>query len=107
MKSLFVGNISFRTTENELRSIFEPFGEIARVRLVMDQYSGRSRGFGFVEMVRDEQATEAMLALNGKEVDGRPLNVTEARPRPARAGSQGDTGTRERYAGNQYRRTRY
>ena len=92
MKNLFVGNLSFQTTESELRSLFEQFGEIARVHVVTDRNTGRARGFAFVEMANDEEAAKAIAALNGKEVDGRPLNVNEARPKPERGGPRSDSG---------------
>mgnify|MGYP001163238878 FL=1 len=84
MKNLFIGNMSFQTTESELRSMFEPFGAITRVNVVTDKDTGRARGFGFVEMTNDEEAAKAITALNGKEVQGRALNVNEARPKAAR-----------------------
>ena len=86
MKNLFVGNMSFQTTESELRSIFEPFGELTRVNVVTDRDTGQARGFGFVEMTNDEEATKAITALNGKEVGGRAWNVNEARPKTDRSG---------------------
>ena len=81
MKNLFVGNMSFQTTESELRSLFEPFGELTRVNVVTDRDTGQARGFGFVEMRNDDEATKAIAALNGKELSGRALNVNEARPK--------------------------
>ncbi len=102
MKNLFVGNMSFHTTESDLRALFEPFGEITRVHVVTDRETGRARGFAFVEMANDEDAAKAMAALNGKELDGRTLNVNEARPRPERGGSGGGRGgrfSREEYGG--------
>lgn len=95
MKSLFVGNMNFQTTESDLRALFEPFGEITRVQVMTDRDTGRSRGFGFVEMADDEAAAQAIAALNGKELDGRALNVNEARPRPER-GSGGGGGRQHR-----------
>ena len=86
MKNLFVGNLSFQTTESELTSLFEPFGELTRVQLMTDRDTGRSRGFAFVEMANDEDAGKAIAALNGKEVNGRALNVNEARPKPEGGG---------------------
>jgi len=86
MKNLFVGNMSFQTTESELRSLFEPFGELARVNVVTDRDTGQARGFGFVEMSNDDEATKAIAALNGKELAGRALNVNEARPKTDRSG---------------------
>lgn len=84
--NLFVGNMSFQTTENELRSVFEPFGEITRIHVVTDRETGRARGFAFVELANEEEAAKAMAALNGKDLNGRTLKVNEARPRPERSG---------------------
>ncbi|SRR5579885_805235 len=84
MKNVFIGNLSFHTTESELRSLFEKHGEIIRARVITDFDTGRSRGFGFVEMADDGEADKAINALNGTEFGGRVLNVTEARPKPAR-----------------------
>lgn len=92
MKNLFVGNMSFQTTESELRSLFTTFGEIARVRVMTDRDTGRARGFGFVEMANDEEAAKAIAALNGKDVNGRALNVNEARPKPERSAARGGSG---------------
>jgi RNA recognition motif-containing protein len=91
MKNLFVGNMSFQTTEADLRAIFEPFGEIQRVSIITDRDTGRARGFAFVEMTNDDEAEKAIAALNGKELDGRALNVNEARPKADR-GDRGDRG---------------
>ena len=92
MKNLFVGNLSFQTTDAELQALFEPFGEITRVQIMTDRDTGRSRGFGFVEMAHEEEGTKAIEALNGKELDGRALNVNEARPKPERSGSKSGGG---------------
>ena len=92
MKNLFVGNMSFQTTEGELRAMFEPFGEITRVNVITDRDTGQARGFAFVEMASDEEAAKAIAALNGKEVNGRALNVNEARPKPERSGPRGGGG---------------
>ena len=92
MKSLFVGNMNFRTTESDLRALFEPFGEISRVQVMTDRETGRSRGFGFVEMADDDAAAKAIAALNGKEIEGRALNVNEARPKPERSFGGGGGG---------------
>jgi cold-inducible RNA-binding protein len=86
MKNLFIGNMSFKTTETDLRSLFEPFGEISRVNVVTDRDTGQARGFGFVEMTNDGEAQTAITSLNGKELDGRALNVNEARPKTERSG---------------------
>jgi cold-inducible RNA-binding protein len=99
MKNLFVGNMSFQTTESELRALFEPFGAITRVHLATDRETGRARGFAFVEMANDAEAAKAIAALDGKEVGGRNLKVNEARPKersggggPPRGGSGGGGG---------------
>ena len=81
MKSLFVGNMSFQTTEGELRALFEPFGQVTRVHMAMDRETGRARGFAFVEMPNDEEAAKAIAGLDGKEAGGRNLKVNEARPK--------------------------
>jgi RNA recognition motif-containing protein len=86
MKSLFVGNMSFRTTEADLRELFKPFGQVSRVHLATDRETGRARGFAFVEMPNDEEANKAIAALDGKEFLERNLKVNEARPRAARRG---------------------
>src|SRR5712691_2320465 len=105
MKNLFVGNMNFQTTEGDLRGLFEPFGEIVRVQVMTDRDTGRSRGFGFVEMADDESAAKAIEALNGKELDGRALNVNEARPKPERSGGGG--GGRSGGGGRQHREPRW
>jgi len=97
MKKLYVGNLSFNTSESELRELFEQHGEVASANLVMDRDTGRPRGFGFVEMVDDAQANAAIEALNGHNVGGRDLTVNEAKPRENRAGGGG--GGRGGYGG--------
>ena len=92
MKNLFVGNMSFQTTESDLRALFEPFGQITRVHVAMDRETGRSRGFGFVEVDNDEEAAKAIAALDGKELGGRNLKVNEARPKTERSGPRGGSG---------------
>lgn len=96
MKNLFVGNLSFQTTESELQALFEPFGEVTRIQVMTDRDTGRARGFAFVDMTNDEEAAQAIAALNGKEVDGRALNVNEARPKTERSGPR-FSGGRGRY----------
>jgi RNA recognition motif-containing protein len=86
MKNLFVGNMSFQTSEADLRALFEPFGQITRVHIAMDRETGRARGFAFVEMANDEEAAKAIAGLDGKEVGGRNLKVNEARPKTERSG---------------------
>ena len=85
MKNLFVGNLTFDTTEDALRELFSPLGEVQQVRIMTDRDTGKSRGFAFVEMVSDEDAAKAVTALNGKEFGGRALTVNEARPKPERS----------------------
>jgi cold-inducible RNA-binding protein len=92
MKNLFVGNMSFQTTESDLRALFEPFGQITRVHMATDRETGRARGFAFVEMANDEEAAKAIAALDGKEVGGRNLKVNEARPKTDRGGPRGAGG---------------
>jgi cold-inducible RNA-binding protein len=95
MKNLFVGNMSFQTTEADLRALFEPFGQVSRVHIGKDRETGRSRGFAFVEMTNDDEAAKAMAALNGKEFGGRALKVNEAAPKGDRpGGSRGPGGPR-------------
>jgi cold-inducible RNA-binding protein len=84
MKKVFVGNFGFNMTEGELRSIFEPHGQVQSVTIVTDRDTGRSRGFGFVEMSNDGEAEKAIAALNGMDSSGRPLTVNEARPKVER-----------------------
>jgi cold-inducible RNA-binding protein len=85
---LYIGNLSFDTTEQQLESMFTEHGPVQSAVLVMDRDTGRPRGFGFVEM-SDDTGRAAIAALNGKSVDGRDLNVAEARPRPEGAGGRG------------------
>lgn len=89
MKKIFVGNFSFSTTEAELRSLFEPHGSVSTATLVTDRDSGRSRGFGFVEMENNAEAEAAIQALNGADFGGRPLTVNEARPKTERSSHGG------------------
>jgi len=89
MKNLFVGNMSFQTTESELSELFKPFGQVTRVHIAMDRETGRARGFAFVEMPNDDEAAKAIAGLDGKDVGGRNLKVSEARPRAERAPSRG------------------
>ncbi len=89
---IYVGNLSFSTSESRLRELFEEHGEVASASLVMDRETGRPRGFGFVEMNDDAQARAAMAALNGQNVDGRDLTVNEAKPREAGGGGRGGFG---------------
>jgi len=89
MKNIFVGNLDFGATETSVRSLFEPYGQVDRVNVVTDRETGRSRGFAFVEMTDAAEAERAIAALNGMQLDGRALNVNEARPKPAGGGGGG------------------
>ena len=89
MKNIFVGNLSFTSTEDAVRSIFEGYGTVDRVSIITDRETGKSRGFSFVEMPNDDEANRAIAALNGADFGGRKLNVNEARPREARGGGGG------------------
>lgn len=97
--NIYVGNLSFDTTEDHLREAFGAFGEVTSVNIISDKYTGRSRGFGFVEMPDQSQAQTAIAELNGKDMDGRALNINEARPREDRGGrgGGGGGGYRNRY----------
>ena len=86
---LYVGNLSYSTTEDDLRDAFAPYGQPDSVKIIMDRDSGRSKGFGFVEFADDQQARAAMAALNGKDFGGRALTVNEARPREEGGGRGG------------------
>ena len=89
MKNIFVGNLSFNTGEDELRQLFESYGQVDRVSIMTDRDTGRSRGFGFVEMASNEDGDKAITALNGSQVGGRTINVNEARPKTERSGGGG------------------
>jgi cold-inducible RNA-binding protein len=96
VKNIFVGNLSFSTTEDELRQMFEAYGQVDRVSIMTDRDTGRSRGFGFVEMASNEDGEKAITALNGSQIGGRTLNVNEARPKTERSGGAGGGGGRDR-----------
>ncbi len=91
MKNIFVGNLSFGATEDSLRSLFESYGTVDRVNIVTDRDTGQSRGFAFVEMSVDGEGDRAINGLNGKDLDGRTLNVNEARPK-GEGGGGGNRG---------------
>ena len=95
MKNIFVGNLDFNTSEDELRQLFEAYGQVDRVSIMTDRETGRSRGFGFVEMTNAEDGEKAIAALNGTQLGGRKLNINEARPKAERpAGGGRDRGGR-------------
>ena len=97
---LYIGNLSYNTTENQLQDLFSQFGTVTEVDLIMDKFSGRPRGFGFVTMESKESAEAAVQAMNGKNLDGRDLTVNEARPRDERPAPRGGGGG----GGRQYSR---
>jgi len=106
MKNIFVGNLSFGATEDAIRSMFESYGTVDRVSVVTDRETGQARGFGFVEMSNNEEGDRAIAELNGRELDGRAMNVNEARPKEDRGGGgrggSGGGGGRGRSGGGGY-----
>ena len=92
MTNIFVGNLSYQTTQDDLHAAFSAYGAVERVSIVTDRDSGQPRGFAFVEMTERNEAENAIAALNGAELNGRALNVNEARPKPAGGGFGGNRG---------------
>ena len=92
MKNIFVGNLSFGATEDGVRSMFEAYGTVDRVSIVTDRDTGQARGFGFVEMSNNAEGDRAISEINGRDLDGRALNVNEARPKEDRGGGRGNGG---------------
>ena len=88
--NIYVGNLPFEITEEKLKDLFTEFGEVESARVITDRFSGRSRGFGFVEMSSNDDAQSAIGAMSGKEIEGRALTVNEARPREERAPREGN-----------------
>lgn len=104
MKNLFVGNMSFHTTENDLTDLFKAFGQVTRVHIATDRETGRARGFAFVEMPNDAEAAKAIAALDGKDMGGRNLKVSEAHPKPERRPGNGGGGRgRSGFSNEDYR----
>ncbi len=99
MKNIFVGNLSFGVTEDSIRAMFEAYGTVDRVSVVKDRDTGQARGFGFVEMSNDAEGNRAISELNGRELDGRALNINEARPKEDRGGGGGGGGGRGKGGG--------
>ena len=97
MKNIFVGNLSFGTTEDTLRSMFDSYGAVQRVSIVTDRDTGQARGFAFVEMSVDAEGNAAINGLNGKDLDGRALNVNEAKPKPERSSGGGGGRSNSRW----------
>jgi cold-inducible RNA-binding protein len=102
-KKMYVGNLSYGANEDELRRIFEEFGNVVSAQVIMDRETGRSKGFAFVEMSSDQEAQAAITALDGKEIGGRVLKVNEARPREDRGGGGGGGRDRGGYGGGRGR----
>jgi cold-inducible RNA-binding protein len=98
-KKLYCGNLSYNTSSSDLDQLFSAFGQVQSAEVIMDRDSGRSKGFGFVEMSSDAEAAAAIAGLNLKEHDGRALAVNEARPRTERGGGGGGRGGRGGYGG--------
>jgi RNA recognition motif-containing protein len=96
-KKIYVGNMSYDNDEETLNEMFSEFGEVVSAKVIVDQYSGRSKGFGFVEMATEDEAQAAIAALNGKEVSGRNLKVNEATDKPKRS-----TGSNNNFRRNNY-----
>jgi cold-inducible RNA-binding protein len=92
--NIYVGNLSYDATDDELRELFEEFGQVSSASVIQDRESGRSRGFGFVEMPNESEAQAAINALNGRDIQGRSLRVNEARPREERPRREGGGGFR-------------
>src|SRR6516165_981275 len=91
-KKIYVGNLAYGVSSSDLQQMFEAYGEVQSAQVIMDRDTGRSKGFGFVEMSSDQEAHAAIAALNGKETDGRTLTVNEAKPREDRGGGGGGRG---------------
>jgi RNA recognition motif-containing protein len=104
MTNIYVGNLSYEATEDDLRSAFEAHGEVSSVAIIRDKMSGKSRGFGFVEMPDKNQALAAITAMNLQEVRGRAITVNEARPKGEGGGGGGGGGGRGGYGGGRGRR---
>jgi len=103
--NIFVGNLSYSTTQDDLQSAFGRFGSVERVNIVTDRETGQSRGFAFVEMTEQQDAITAISQLNGADLNGRTMNVNEARPKPAGGGFGGGAGRRPSSgSGNRSRR---
>ena len=95
-KNLYIGNLNYNTTSATLSKLFEKYGEVASVNIIIDRATGRSRGFGFVEMAEESAAAQALSEMNGRMVDGRPITVQEANPKPQR--SDRSAGRSDRFA---------
>jgi RNA recognition motif-containing protein len=99
MTNIYVGNLVWGCTNEDLITLFKPYGQVAKAQVIMDRETGRSRGFGFVEMPNAGEAQAAIEALNGADFNGRPLTVNEAKPREPRSSGRGGSGDRGGYRG--------
>jgi RNA recognition motif-containing protein len=95
--NIYIGNLSFETTEEQLRQAFQDFGDVSTVKIIADKYSGKSRGFGFVEMSEKDEALAAISGLNGHDLNGRELNVNEAKSRAQSTNRSYGNGYRKSY----------
>jgi cold-inducible RNA-binding protein len=102
MTKLFVGGLTYAKTSQDLQAMFEEFGQVQSAQVIVDKYSNQSKGFGFVEMTNDEEAQNAIKALDGKDVDGRKLGVSVAKPREERSGGGGGGFNRDNRDRNRY-----
>ena len=100
--NIYVGNLSYQSTEDELRDLFAEFGDVVSAKLIADKFTGQSKGFGFVEMSNNSEAQKAMEELNGRDVNGRSVTVNQARPRQDRSSGGGGGGGRGYGGGNRY-----
>jgi len=96
MTNIFVGNLSFQTSQADLQAAFSPYGSVERINIITDRDTGQARGFAFVEMTERKDAETAIMNLNGMELNGRAMNVNEARPKTAGGGGGGHFGRRDR-----------
>jgi RNA recognition motif-containing protein len=94
--NIYVGNLSWNLKDQDLSNLFATYGEVVSAKIVTDKFTGRSKGFGFVEMAKDDESQAAIAALNGSEVDGRNIVVNESRPKPEGGGSGGGGGFKKR-----------
>jgi cold-inducible RNA-binding protein len=101
-RKLYVGNLPYDVTDSALQSMFEPHGDVLSAQVIMDRDTGRSKGFGFVEMATDQEAQAAIAAVNGQDLNGRALTVNEARPREERGGGRGSSGRGGAGGGRRY-----
>lgn len=97
MKNIFVGNLAFEATEGDVRSLFEAYGTVERVSIITDRDTGRAKGFGFVEMSANAEADQAIAGLNGRDLEGRAMNVNEARPKTDRGSGGGGQRDQNRW----------